>query len=138
MTTVVNLPTGTRPWLTVGTAVSALAFGWAAFVLPWRAEAPLGLVLWALSALHTSTSLTAACWPHWLGRPLSLLALVSLAAAPVFLFAVSTTSIEMVRMYGPLGWALTAALAAIAWLLLLATVPVGVFGLYVMRSHGRS
>ena len=138
MTRVVDLPRGTRPWLAAGTAVSALAFGWAAFVLPWRSEAPLGLVLWALSALHACTALTAIGWPLRLGRPLSLLALASLAAAPVFLFAVSATSLEMVRMYGPLGWALTAALAAIAWLLLLATVPVGIFGLYVTRSHGRS
>jgi hypothetical protein len=138
MTTVVVLPTGTRPWLAAGTGASALAFGWAAFVLPWRPEAPLGLVLWALCALHACTALTATCWPRRLRRPLSLLALASLVAAPVFLFAVSATSIEMVRMYGPLGWALTAALAAIAWLLLLATVPVGIFGLYVVRWHARS
>jgi len=138
MTTVVDLPTGTRPWLAAGTAASALAFGWAAFVLPWRSDAPLGLVLWALSALHACTALTAMGWPRRLGRPLSLLALASLAAAPIFLFAVSRTSLQMVEMYGPLGWALTAALAAIAWLLLLATVPVGIFGLYVTRSHGRS
>jgi hypothetical protein len=138
MTTVVDLPAGTRPWLAAGTAISAFAFGWAAFVLPWRSDAPLGLVLWALSALHASTALTAACWPRRLGRPLSLLALASLGSAPVFLFAVSATSVEMVRMYGPLGWALTAALVAIAWLILLATVPVGVFGLYLLRSHGRS
>lgn len=133
-----DLPEGTRPWLAGGTAASAFAFGWAAFILPWRSDAPLGLVLWALAALHACTALTATCWPRRLGRPLSALAVASLAAAPVFLFAVSATSIEMVRMYGPLGWALTGALAAIAWLLLLATVPVGVFGLYVMRSHGRS
>jgi hypothetical protein len=138
MTRALHLPTGTRPWLAVGTAVSAFAFGWAAFVLPWRAEAPLGLALWTLAALHACTALTAICWPRRLVRPLQLLALASLAAAPVFLFAVSATSLEMVRMYGPLGWALTAALAAIAWLLLLGTVPVGVFGLYVTRSHGRS
>lgn len=138
MRRVLDLPAGTRPWLAIGTAVSAIAFGWAAFVLPWRPEAPLGLLSWGLSALHACTSLTAACWPRRLGRPLSVLALASLAAAPIFLFAVVATSIEMVRMYGPLGWALTAALAAIAWLLLLATVPVGVFGLYVSRSHGRS
>ena len=138
MRRVLDLPAGTRPWLTVGTALSALAFGWAAFVLPWRAEAPLGLLSWALSALHACTALTALCWPRRLGRPLWLLALASLLAAPIFLFAVAATSIEMVQMYGPLGWALTAALAEIAWLLLLATVPVGVFGLYVSRSHGRS
>ena len=138
MTRVVDLPTGTRPWLAGGTAVLAFSFGWAAFVLPWRSDAPLGLVLWALATLHACTALTAMCSPRRLARPLSVLALASLAAAPVFLFAVSVTSFEMVRMYGPLGWALTAALAAIAWLVLLATVPVGVFGLYVLRSHGRS
>jgi hypothetical protein len=138
MTTVVDLPVGTRPWLVAGTAASALAFGWAAFALPWRAEAPLGLVLWTLSALHACTALAATCSPRRLRRPLWLLALASLGAAPVFTFAVSVTSIEMVQMYGQLGWALTAALGAIAWLLLLGTVPVGVFGLYVTRSHGRS
>jgi len=134
----VALPSGTRSWLAAGTAVSALAFGWAAFVLPWRSDAPLGLALWALATLHACTTLAAICWPLRLGRPLQVLALASLVAAPVFSFEISATGIEMVRMYGPLGWALTAALGAIAWLLLLGTLPVGVFGLYVTRSHGRS
>lgn len=138
MTRVVNLPTGTRLWLAAGTCLSALAFGWAAFALPWRSDAPLGLGLWALAALHAGTAVVAACWPRRLGRPLWALAMASLGAAPVFMVAISLTSVQMVRMYGPLGWALSAALAAIAWLLLLATVPVGLFGLYVTRSHGRT
>jgi hypothetical protein len=138
MTRVVDLPAGTRPWLAAGTSVSALAFGWAAFALPWRSDAPLGLALWALAALHACTAVAAASSPQRLGRPLWALAVASLCAAPIFVLAISMASLQMVRMYGPLGWALTAALAAIAWLLLLATVPVGLFGLYVTRSHARS
>lgn len=130
------LPAGTRPWLAAGTGLSALAFGWGAFVLPWRSDAPLGLVLWALATLHACTALSACCWPRRVRRPLQLLALASLGAAPIFLVAISTTSWQMVEMYGSLGWALTTALAAIGWLLLLATVPVGVFGLLVTRSNG--
>lgn len=128
-----------RAWLGLGTSVSALAFGWAAFALPWRPGAPLGLLLWGLSLLHACTAISVACCPRRLTRPLQLLALASLGAAPMFVFAVSSASVEMVRMYGPLGWTLTAALAAIAWLLVLGTVPVGIIGLYVTRSsHGRS
>jgi hypothetical protein len=133
-----ELPTGTRAWLALGTIGSTLAFGWAAFELPWRPDAPLGLVLWTLAALHACTALVTICRPRRLRRPLQLLSLASLGAAPIFLFAISATGVQMVRMYGSLGWALTAALGAIAWLLLLGTLPVGVFGLYVTRTHGRS
>jgi hypothetical protein len=131
----VRLPEGARPWLLVGTSLSALAFGWSALVLPWRPEAPLALLAWGLGGLHASTALTLLCWPDRVGRPLRLLTLGSCVAAPIFLFAVSSTSIEMVQLYGPLGWALTIALGAIGWLLLLGTVPVALFGLYVTRSN---
>jgi hypothetical protein len=130
----VTLPDGSRPWLLLGTSLSAVAFGWSALMLPWRPEAPLALLAWGLGLLHVSTALTLLCWPDRVGRPLRLLTLGSCVAAPVFLFAVSSTSIEMVQMYGPLGWALTVALGAIGWLLFLGTVPLALFGLYVTRS----
>lgn len=133
------LPEGTRPWLAAGTALSSLAFGWAAWVLPSRPETPLALLLWALCVLHACTALSVALRPQRSQRPLRLLAVASLVAAPVFVFAISTTSVQMVQTYGPLGWALSVALGAIAWLLLLGTLPVGVFGLYATRAaHERS
>jgi hypothetical protein len=130
----VTLPEGSRPWLLAGTSLSALAFGWSALVLPWRPEAPLALLAWALSVLHVCTAVTLLARPERVGRPLRMLTLGSCVAAPIFLFAISSTSVEMVEMYGPLGWALTVALGAIGWLLLLGTVPVAIFGWYVTRS----
>jgi hypothetical protein len=130
----VRLPEGSRRGLLLGTSLSALAFGWSALTLPWRPGAPLALLAWCLGSLHVCTAFTLLCWPDRVGRPLRLLSLGSWVAAPVFLFAVSSTSLEMVRMYGPLGWALTVALGAIGWLLLLGTVPVALFGWYVTRS----
>ena len=134
----VALPPGFRPWLVVGTLIAAGAFAWAAFVLPWRSEAPLGLALWALAVAHLCTAL-AALRPARLRRALRVLAFGSLGAAPLFAWAITSTSLRMVSMYGALGWGLTAALAAIGWLLMLATVPVAVFGLSVTRvRHERS
>ena len=128
------LPEGFRPWLVAGTLLAAGAFGWAAFVLPWRTEAPLGLGLWMLAVAHLCTAL-AAYSPARLERALRVLAVGSLCAAPVFAWAIASTSVRMVQMYGALGWGLTAALAAIGWLLMLATVPVAVLGWYVTRAR---
>jgi hypothetical protein len=130
----VTLPEGSRPWLLAGTSVSAVAFGWSALMLPWRPEAPLALLAWALSVLHGCTALTVLGRPERVGRPLRALALCSIVAAPVFVFAVAITSFDMVEMYGPLGWALSVALGAIGWLLVLGTVPVAIFGWYATRS----
>lgn len=130
----VSLSRGFRPWLVVGSLLAAGAFAWAAFVLPWRSDAPLGLVLWALAVAHLCTAL-AALRPARLRRALRVLALGSLGAAPLFAWAIASTSLRMVRMYGALGWGLTAALAAIGWLLMLATVPVALFGLFVTRAR---
>lgn len=124
---------GRHPWLVVVTVLSGSAFAWAAFALPSRTEAPLGLALWSLAIAHLCTALAVRS-PARLARALRLLTVGSLVAAPVFLWAIASTSLQMVRMYGPLGWGLTAALAAIGWLLLLATVPVALFGLSVRRA----
>ncbi len=130
----VPLPMGFRPWLVAGTVLAAGAFGWSAFVLPWRTEAPLGLALWALAVAHSCTAL-AAHRPARLARALRVLTLGSLAAAPVFAWAILSTSLRMVAMYGALGWGLTAALSAIGWLLMLATVPVAILGWSVTRAR---
>jgi hypothetical protein len=127
-----------RPWLVLGTVLSGCAFAWAAFVLPWRNDAPLGLLSWALAVTHLCTAL-AVRWPARLVRAVRLLAITSLGAAPVFVWVITSTSLQMVQMFGALGWGLVAALAAIGWLLLLATVPVALLGLSVTRArHERS
>jgi hypothetical protein len=123
-----------RPWLVLGTVLSGCAFAWAAFVLPWRSDAPLGLASWALAVTHLCTAV-AVRWPARLVRAIRLLAITSLGAAPVFLWAITRTSLQMVQMFGALGWGLAAALAAIGWLLLLATVPVALVGFSVTRAR---
>jgi hypothetical protein len=123
-----RLPEGSRPWLAAGGTL-ALAFGWAAFELPWRPAAPLGLLLWALAALHLCAAASVAFLPTRAARALRLLGLASLGSAPVFALALGSTAVSMVRMFGPLGWGLSVALAAIGWLLVLATLPVGLLAL---------
>jgi len=133
-----RLPEGSLPWLSASVAL-ALGFGWAAFELPWRPAAPLGLLLWALAALHLCAAVGVAFVPARAARALRLLGLASLGAAPLFVLALGSTAVSMVRMFGPLGWGLGVALAAIGWLLVLATVPVGLLALRAARSgagHG--
>lgn len=129
-----DLPPRQRLWLSAASALLGLTFVWAALALPWRRESPLALLAWGLGVLHLCSALALSVRPARSGRALSLLALVSLAAAPVFAYAIIGTSVHMVQMFGPLGWGLTVALCAIGWLLLLATVPIGLGLLYLTRS----
>jgi hypothetical protein len=129
-----ELPAGARPWLVSATALSALAFGWAGLVLPWRPEAPLALLAWGLGVLHLCAAGALVARPARARRSLLLLATGSLSAAPVFTYAIASTSVRMVQMFGALGWGLTVALGAIGWLLLLGTLPVGLYLLRVVRG----
>jgi hypothetical protein len=129
-----HLPPRARLWLAAATSLLGLVFGWAALALPWRTESPLALLGWGLAVLHLCAAGALSWRPARSARALSLLALGSLAAAPVFAYAIIGTSVEMVQMFGPLGWGLTVALGAIGWLLLLATVPIGLFLLHLARS----
>ena len=124
-----RLPHGRRVLLIFGTSVSAFVFGWAALVLPGHVQAPLALLAWALSLLHLGTCLAALCRPERLRYLLRLLGLVSSFAAPVFVVAIGLSCLELVAMFGPLGWGLTALLAVIGWLLLVGTLPIGLWAL---------
>jgi hypothetical protein len=133
-----ELPVGARPWLIAGTALSALAFGWAALVLPWRPGAPVALVAWGLGVSHLCVAGMLTWRPERSRRALLLLASASLGAAPVFAYVIGSTSLQMVAMFGALGWGLAAALGAIGWLALLGTLPVGLYLLHVTRRrHAR-
>jgi hypothetical protein len=123
------LSNGTRTWLIVVTLVSAVCFGWAGLVLPWRPATPLALLALALALLHAATLLSAICWTQWL-RPLwRALALSSLVAAAVYSVALTVAGFELMATYGPLGSGLAALLAVIGLLLLLGTLPIGIWGL---------
>lgn len=124
-----RLPRGQRALLIAGTSLSAFVFGWAALVLPSRVETPLALLAWALALLHLGTCLAALCRPERLRYLLRLLGLVSSFAAPVFVVAIGLSSVELVKMFGPLGWGLTALLSVIGWLLLVGTLPLGLWAL---------
>jgi hypothetical protein len=133
------VPAGARPWLIAAMIVSASAFGWAALVLPWRPGAPIALLGWGLAVLHLCSAFTLAWRPARAGRPLRLLAIASLGAAAVFALAIALTSVQMVRMFGALGWALSVALGAIGWLALLGTLPLGLYLVSVTRRlHERA
>jgi hypothetical protein len=129
-----HLPPRARLSLVAASALLGLVFGWAALALPWRTESPLALCGWGLGVLHLCAAAALSWHPARSRWAISLLALGSLAAAPVFAYAVIGTSLVMVRMFGPLGWGLTVALGAIGWLLLLATIPIGIFLLHLARS----
>jgi hypothetical protein len=67
-------------------------------------------------------------------RAWRLLAISSLLCGLIFTLAIGTASIELVHMYGALGWGLTALLGAIGLLLLVATLPMGILGLRWTRT----
>jgi hypothetical protein len=94
----------------------------------------LALLAFGLGLLHVATAITALCWPHRMRRAWRLLAISSLVCALVFALAIGTASIELVRMFGDLGWGLTALLGAIGLLLLAATLPMGIVGLRWTRA----
>jgi hypothetical protein len=125
----------TRTWLIVVTLVSAVSFGWAGLVLPWRPATPLALLALVLALLHTATLLSAICWPRELPRLWRALASVSLLAAAIYSVALAVTGFELVATYGPLGSGLAALLAVIGLLLLLGTLPIGIWG---WRMTGKS
>lgn len=112
-----------RLWLLVWATLSCAALAWAALVLPWRPEAPLGLLLWGLAALHACVVVAAAWRAERLPGVLGLLGVTSGAAALTFAAAIGVTAVEMVQTFGRLGWAIAVALIAIGWLALLATLP---------------
>jgi hypothetical protein len=124
-----RLPHGQRVLLIAGTLLSAFVFGWAALVLPWRVQTPLALLAWTLSLLHLGTCLAALCQPERLRSLLRLLGLTSSCAGPVFVVAIGLSCLDLVAMFGPLGWGLTALLGVIGWLLLVGTVPMGLWAL---------
>lgn len=106
---------------------------WAALVLPWRAQAPLGLLLWGLALLHLSAAASAVWRPERLAWALGLLGAASLGAALVFAVCIGATALEMRETFGPLGAGVAVALLAIGWLVLLATLPVAALGLRYWR-----
>jgi hypothetical protein len=129
------LPPGARRFLIGWTALVGPILGWAALRLPWRPEAPLALVLWGLAAANLATLVALLGAGRRVRLALGTLVVLSFAAAPLLAGAIISSSVVMVRMYGALGWGLTLALAAIGWLLLLATLPIALFGLHCLRRH---
>ncbi len=126
-------------WLFSVCVVSAAVFGWAEAALPPRWNTPLGLLCLGLALLHAVTAGTVAFAPAFAPRALRLLGWASLGAALVFGGALVGSSLELVRMFGALGWGLAALLGAILVLLLALTVPVGIIGLWRTRaSHAPS
>jgi len=108
--------------------------GWAAVALPPRWNTLLGLVCAGLALLHALTAASVLAAPGLGHRALRVLAWASLGSALVFVGALGGSSVELVRMFGALGWGLTALLGAILVLLLALTVPIGVAGLWLTRT----
>jgi hypothetical protein len=129
------LTPGARRLLVAWTALAGSVLAWGALRLPWRPEAPLALLLWALAAANLCTLIALLGSGRRVRLALGVLVALSLVAAPWLAGALISSSVVMVRMYGALGWGLTVALAAIGWLLLLATVPIGLFGFYCLRRR---
>lgn len=126
-----------RAWLIGICTLSSALFGWVELRVAPHPFTTLGLACAALGALHAATAVCAAFVEPWLGRTWQLLAWTSLVCALVFTGATSGASVELVEMYGPLGWGLAVLLAAITLLLLTATVPVALWGLWLLGA-GRS
>jgi hypothetical protein len=118
-----------RYWLGLASALHAVVFAWAAHTLPWRPEAPLGLVLWALAVLHAATAICALGALAATPRVWRVLSIASLGAAALLSGAIAVGAERMVVMFGLLGWNLTALLAVIGVLVLGLTLPMGLWGL---------
>jgi hypothetical protein len=118
----------------LATGASALLFGWAAWVLPSRPGTWLGALAALLAAAHAASWVVAALWPEQLWRPWRALSWLSLGAGLAFACAIAWTSLDLVRRFGSLGWGVTALLAAIGVLLLLATWPFAAWGLSATRK----
>jgi hypothetical protein len=112
---------------------SALLFGWAALVLPTRPGTVLGGAAGALTFTYALTVLCALLWPRQLRRAWLWSARASLAGAGLFAMGIAWTSVAVVRLYGALGWGLSALLVPIALLLLAATLPYALWGLRAAR-----
>jgi hypothetical protein len=126
-------------WIFAVCVVSAVVFGWAEATLPPRWNTPLGLVCLVLALLHAVTAATILFAPAFRSRALQVLGWASLGAALIFGGALGGSSMELVQMFGALGWGLAALLGAILVLLLAFTVPIGIIGLWLTRaSHAPS
>jgi hypothetical protein len=122
-----------RRTLMFATAAAAALFSWAAAVLPSRPGTWLGALSALLAAAHAATLVIAALWPEQMWRPWRALSWLSLGAGLTFAGAIVWTAVDLVRRFGSLGWGVTALLAAIGVLLLLATWPFAAWGLVATR-----
>jgi len=109
-------------------------FAWAAWVLPARPGTWLGALAALLAAAHAATLVVATLWPEQLARPWRALSWLSLGAGATFAGAIAWTCVDLVRRFDSLGWGVTALLAAIGVLLLLATWPFAAWGLRATRK----
>lgn len=114
---------------------SSLVFVWAALTLPPRITHPFALGLLALGVLHLLTAACAVLRSRWLALAWPALAWASLGGALVCTGAVIGTSRAVIGSHGALGWALAALLGAILALVLVATLPVALWGL--RRAPGK-
>jgi len=122
----------------LASGASALLFGWAAWALPSRPGTWLGALAALLAAAHAATWVVAALWPEQLWRPWRALSWLSLGAGLAFACSIVWAGLDLVRRFGSLGWGVTALLAAIGVLLLLATWPFAAWGLSATRkAHDR-
>jgi hypothetical protein len=125
---------GVRVPLVLVSGALALLFAWAAWQLPSRPGTWLGALAALLAAAHAATLVVAALWPEQLARPWRALSWLSLCAGTTFAAAIGWTSVDLVRRFGSLGWGVSALLAAIGVLLLLATWPFAAWGLRATRK----
>jgi hypothetical protein len=129
-----SLSSSSRRALCVWAAFSAFSFAWAAWVLPSRPVTPLAGLAAVLTCLHAATSVSAGCAPARLAVIWRVAAFASLGAALIFAAAILWSSVAVIRLYGSLGWGLTALLVPILLLLSIATVPFGICGLRATRT----
>lgn len=122
------------PTLLLALAGSAGLFGWAAWVLPSRPGTGLGLLALLLCCAHVVTLGVALVRPARLRPAWRVLSWLSLAAGALFSAAVGCSGWELATRFGSLGRGVTALLAAIGVLLLLATLPFAVWGLRATRK----
>jgi hypothetical protein len=127
-------PPPRRPGLAVTSSLHAAVFAVVAVVGPAVPSSWFALTLWPLVALHLTLALLAVLPREPLRTHVwAALAIYSLAWLLGLLVVIANSAVYVAEIYGGLGQAVAGALACIAGLVVLFTVPIAAWGLSVAR-----
>lgn len=127
-------PLPLRPGLALACSLHALAFATVAVIGPAVPSSWFALTIWPLVALHVVLAVLALAPSEPLrARVWAALSLYSLAWLFVLVSVIASSATYIAEIYGGLGEAVAGALACIAGVVMLFTLPIAAWGLAVAR-----